>query len=199
MPIVLFFSSRQFSAHPMRNFRSNQSTSGQFDYIVNVWCLVKPLVYFQTLCVWTAKALARLSGCAGSPEPSLVAYVISTIISWPGSNILFRSVTNLEEAISSHQTLLTVTVMLSSHFPLALWLGCLVSSSGMIWIHNWAWENLSSGLTHQHAHIPKLLASWNFVYSNYRYYTIQAANNKGADQTAWMHRLICIFCCLHVA
>ena len=27
----------------------------------------------------------RLSGCAGSPEPSLVAYVISTIISWAGS------------------------------------------------------------------------------------------------------------------
>ena len=25
------------------------------------------------------------------------------------------------------------------------------------------------------------------------YYTIQAANNKGADQTAWMCRLICVF------
>ena len=33
----------------------------------------------------TAKALVRLRGCAGSPEPSLVAYVISTIISWAGS------------------------------------------------------------------------------------------------------------------
>ena len=30
-------------------------------------------------------ALARLRGCAGSPEPSLVAFVISTIISWAGS------------------------------------------------------------------------------------------------------------------
>ena len=29
--------------------------------------------------------------------------------------------------------------------------------------------------------------------ANYRYYTIQAANNKGADQTARMHRLICSF------
>ena len=37
-------------------------------------------------CVRTAKALVRLRGCAGSPEPSLVAYVISTIISWAGSN-----------------------------------------------------------------------------------------------------------------
>ena len=39
------------------------------------------------MCLGTAKALARLRGYAGSPEPSLVAYVISTIISWAGSNM----------------------------------------------------------------------------------------------------------------
>ena len=39
----------------------------------------------------TAKALAGLRGCAGLPEPSLVAYAISTIISWAGS-FLFSSV-----------------------------------------------------------------------------------------------------------
>ena len=33
-----------------------------------------------------AKALARLHKCAGLPEPSLVAFVISTIISWAGTN-----------------------------------------------------------------------------------------------------------------
>ena len=33
----------------------------------------------HTSCVRTVKAFARLRGCAGSPEPSLVAYVISTI------------------------------------------------------------------------------------------------------------------------
>ena len=52
---------------------------------LDVWFLVEPFAYFHTSCVRTAKALARLSGCAGSPEPSLVAYVISTIISWAGS------------------------------------------------------------------------------------------------------------------
>ena len=52
---------------------------------LDVWFLVGPMVYFHTSCVWTAKALARLRGCAGSPEPSLVAFVISTIISWAGS------------------------------------------------------------------------------------------------------------------
>ena len=36
----------------------------------------------HTLCERTAKALVRLRGCAGSPEPSLVAYVINTKISW---------------------------------------------------------------------------------------------------------------------
>ena len=55
---------------------------------LDVWFLVRPLVYFHTSCEQTAKALARLRECAGSPEPSLVAYVISTIISWTGSIML---------------------------------------------------------------------------------------------------------------
>ena len=38
---------------------------------------VGPFVYFHALCVRTAKAVVRLRGCAGSPEPSLVAYVIN--------------------------------------------------------------------------------------------------------------------------
>ena len=54
---------------------------------LNVWFLVGHFVYFHTFCVRTAKALARLRGCAGSPEHSLAAYVIhvSTIISRAGS------------------------------------------------------------------------------------------------------------------
>ena len=69
---LLHFSSsiNSFFSHPMG---------------LDVWILVGPIVYFLALCVWTAKALVRLHGCAGSPEPSLVAYVISTIISWAGS------------------------------------------------------------------------------------------------------------------
>ena len=51
----------------------------------DVWFLVGPFVYFHTLCMRTAKALARLRGYAGSTEPLLVACVISTIISWAGS------------------------------------------------------------------------------------------------------------------
>ena len=54
---------------------------------LDVWFLVRPFLDSHTLCVRTAKALARLRGCAGSPEPSLVAYLISTIISLAGSFI----------------------------------------------------------------------------------------------------------------
>ena len=51
---------------------------------LDIWFLIGPFVYFHISCVRTAKALARLRRCAGSPEHSLVAYVISTIISWAG-------------------------------------------------------------------------------------------------------------------
>ena len=54
---------------------------------LDVLFLVGPFVYFHSSCEQTAMALARLRGCAGLPEPSLVAYVISNIISWVGSNI----------------------------------------------------------------------------------------------------------------
>ena len=52
---------------------------------LDVYFLVGPFFYFHTSCVQTAKALARLRRCAGSSESSLVAYVISAIISWAGS------------------------------------------------------------------------------------------------------------------
>ena len=53
---------------------------------LDVWFLVGPFVFLHPSCVRTAKAVARLRRCAGSSDPSLVAYVISTIISWAGSN-----------------------------------------------------------------------------------------------------------------
>ena len=54
---------------------------------LHVWFLVRPFVYFHTLCVRTAKALVRLRIRAVSPEPSLFAYAISTIISWAAAII----------------------------------------------------------------------------------------------------------------
>ena len=59
---------------------------------LDVWFLSDPLstVYFHTSCMRTAMALARLRGCTGSPEPSLVAYVIRTKISCAGSNFISK-------------------------------------------------------------------------------------------------------------
>ena len=54
---------------------------------LHIWMFVRPFIYVHTLCVRTAKALARLRG---SPEPSLFASAISTIISWAGSIIAFQ-------------------------------------------------------------------------------------------------------------
>ena len=54
------------------------------------YLLVGPFIYFHiSSCVRTAKALVRLRGYAGSPEPSLVACVISIIISGADSNTRF--------------------------------------------------------------------------------------------------------------
>ena len=69
---------------------------------LDVGILVGPFVYFHTSCVRTAKALARLRGWAGSPEPSLVAYVISTIISWAGS---YRRHKQVHETHTDHLSL----------------------------------------------------------------------------------------------
>ena len=54
---------------------------------LDVWFFSRPFIYFHTLCMQTASALARLCKCPGLPEPLLVAYVISTIISWADSKI----------------------------------------------------------------------------------------------------------------
>ena len=52
---------------------------------LDVWFLAWLFICFHSSWVQTAKALARLRGCAGSPESWLVAYVTSTIISSVGS------------------------------------------------------------------------------------------------------------------
>ena len=57
---------------------------------LDVWFLVRPFIYFHTSCVWTTNTLVRLRGCAGLPEPLLVTYVITTIISWAGSFNVFK-------------------------------------------------------------------------------------------------------------
>ena len=72
---------------------------------LDVWFLVGPFVCFHTSWKRTAKALARLRECIGSPESSLVDCMISTIISWAGSFcILLYDISSLTlPCIMGHQ------------------------------------------------------------------------------------------------
>ena len=55
-------------------------------------------------------------------------------------------------------------------------------------------RGLRPGKTNWPAQLQRLArVSWNFGFRKFRYHTTQAANNKGADQTAQMRRLICAF------
>ena len=51
-----------------------------------IWLSVWRFLLAHCLYERAAKVLARLCGCAGSPEPSLLAYVISTKFAWRGPN-----------------------------------------------------------------------------------------------------------------
>ena len=45
----------------------------------------------------------------------------------------------------------------------------------------------------QSAQQQRLARILKFAYGKYIYHTLKKANNKGADQTAWMCRLVCTF------
>ena len=89
---LIAFSSLLYLSHLMRlwlfsasvnSFLKRACAAIQWGSMSDFW--TDSFVDFHSSSVRTAKALARLRGCAGSPEPSLVAYTISTIISWVGS------------------------------------------------------------------------------------------------------------------
>ena len=88
------------------------NTHAQPTRVTRYLIFVRPFVHFHTSCVRKVKALARLRGCAGSPEPSLVANVIRSwliyyfIINWIGCIFLsywkmslYQNHTSLKEDI----------------------------------------------------------------------------------------------------
>ena len=54
-----------------------------------IWLSVWRFLLTHCLYQRAAEFLARLRGCAGSPEPSLLAYAISTKFAWRGTIFLF--------------------------------------------------------------------------------------------------------------
>ena len=150
---------------------------------LDVWFCVGYFIYFHTSCVRTAKALLRLRGFAGSPEPSLVTCVISTIISWAGSVCLLIIFTQHKFITQKMHTQMIRHMAKPAKWPECpaktqislgtrpVWLEALLS----------AWRNLRS-----------LATQW--AYSK---------NSDWVDAQAvlsllrWMHRSLCCFC--HVA
>ena len=119
---------------------------------LDVWFLVGPFVYFHTLCVQAAKALARLCGW-GLPEPSLDAYVTSTIISRAGSNNFFFTISYASCLVHIFASVLrycmcsvlipciTTTVKLSQRSFSSSMICRNVSSSVARWEWSPAWNN----------------------------------------------------------
>ena len=112
---------------------------------LDVWFSVGPFVYFHTSCVRTAKPQAR---CAVSPEPSLFAYAISTIISWAGS--VMSSITQRTETIKicdqfttekARKNISLYDFISKHHLPLQSPLVKLIS-----WFSNWPPIKIWSGL-----------------------------------------------------
>ena len=56
---------------------NSQPLSGAIFPKIKAWTFI----YIPPMCMWAVKALAMFHGCAGSSEPSLLAYAIGTIIS----------------------------------------------------------------------------------------------------------------------
>ena len=57
-----------------------------------IWLSVWRFLLTHCLYKRAAEVLARLRGCAGSPEPSLLAQAISTKFAWRGPNDLHQNV-----------------------------------------------------------------------------------------------------------
>ena len=60
----------------------------------------------------TAKALARLRLCAGSPEPLLVANVISIIFSYDGSYVALQCVIRFKDKMAEKITISIINIRL---------------------------------------------------------------------------------------
>ena len=91
---------------------------------LDVWFLVRHFIYFYISCVWTAKALAKLRGCAGLPDPSLLACVGSTIISWAGLYIFMEKYENL--SLNYHQISAVILWLFRAQFFSRWWFPCSV-------------------------------------------------------------------------
>ena len=80
---------------------ATQSREKCYPIELDVWCFVKPFVYFHTSCVRTAKALARLRGC--DKWHNLMSRLISGLIAT-------KFLTLLNDKLVSSETLISLSM-----------------------------------------------------------------------------------------
>ena len=91
----------------VNSFFKRACTAIQWGQISDFW---SDLSSTSILHVCEERRLWRLRGCAGSHEPSLVAYVISTIISWAGS-IYVLTIANIQISRTFQQRISSDTLL----------------------------------------------------------------------------------------
>ena len=92
-----------------------------------IWLSVRKFLLTHCLYERAAKVLARLRGCAGSPEPSLLALAISTKLAWRGP-FIFNKVDMQEKELAADKKICSSGSVFS--FTLQA-LGCRTETLGM--------------------------------------------------------------------
>ena len=137
---------------------------------------------FHLLYVHSVKALMRLRGCAGSPEPLLFVDVISTLFTWAGSFLYCRHrQQNIQECIWDLQFLIFSVSNEPRHAKM-----CLPGSSTM----------KDSNQPPQLQKLARILVFW--IYQVYKSYNPSSEQQRCWSDCADTQADLC-FCCSHMA
>ena len=132
-----------------------------------IWLSVWRFLLTHCLYVRAAKVLARLRGCTGSPEPSLLAQAISTKFAWRGP-IMINRILHLCSCFIEFNKLVWEIIRWSENYRILF--------SHFVWyIQRYLSKNISS-----------------FIFENYKHLYTQAAG-KQTRLELWLHRPLLLF------
>ena len=142
-----------------------------------IWLSVWRFLLTHCLYERAAKVLARLRGCAGSPEPSLLAYAISTKFAWRGPKTSSSLVQTDQQgaAISNSSSSSFLIMKNESPYDKTNKMTCAPSED-----------------SDQPGHPPSLISLLS-PSRNIGPLTIYWVHREHCVQTGWMPRLICVF------
>ena len=147
-----------------------------------IWLSVWRFLLTHCLYERAAKVLARLRGCAGLPEPSLLAYAISTKFAWRGPNVKALSKNSYARNKIHYGCLAPSKYFATQDYFLASYCKpCNPASDAT----RFPWEEIFNLNLETFKHSSIWAMSWeNFI--------LPYANNKDADQPAHPCSLISV-------